>query len=97
VFLVELGSQPEAAWTSHGQAEIRSDRRRSIARRLILTDNAAGGGTCFGDSGGPNFVGSSTIIAGVNSYVINTQCAGTSGVYRIDKADDVDWLATFFD
>jgi hypothetical protein len=64
---------------------------------LIVTDNAAGGGTCFGDSGGPNFVGSSTVIAGVNSYVINTQCAGTSGVYRIDTADDVDWLATFFD
>jgi hypothetical protein len=64
---------------------------------LILTDNAAGGGTCFGDSGGPNFIGSSNVIAGVNSYVINSQCAGTSGVYRIDKADDVDWLATFFD
>jgi Trypsin len=64
---------------------------------LIVTDNAAGGGTCFGDSGGPNFVGSSTVIAGVNSFVYNSQCAGFSGVYRIDKADDVDWLATFFD
>lgn len=64
---------------------------------LIVSDNAAGGGTCFGDSGGPNFVGSSTVIAGVNSFVYNSQCAGFSGVYRIDKADDVNWLATFFD
>jgi hypothetical protein len=64
---------------------------------LIVSDNAAAGGTCFGDSGGPNFVGSSTVIAGVNSFVYNTQCAGFSGVYRIDKTDDVDWLATFFD
>jgi hypothetical protein len=63
---------------------------------LIVSDNAAGGGTCFGDSGGPNFVGSSTVIAGVNSFVYNSQCAGFSGVYRIDKKDDVDWLATFF-
>jgi Trypsin len=62
---------------------------------LIVTDNAAGGGTCFGDSGGPNFVGDTTTIAGVNSFVYNSQCAGFSGVYRIDKPDDVDWLATF--
>ena len=64
---------------------------------LIVSDNAASGGTCFGDSGGPNFVGSTTVIAGVNSFVYNSQCAGFSGVYRIDKADDVNWLATFFD
>jgi len=63
---------------------------------LIVSDNAASGGTCFGDSGGPNFVGSTTVIAGVNSFVYNGQCAGFSGVYRIDKADDVNWLATFF-
>ena len=64
---------------------------------LIVSDNAAGGGTCFGDFGSPNFVGSSTVIAGVNSFVYNTQCAGFSGVYRIDKSDDLNWLATFFD
>ena len=64
---------------------------------LIVSDNAASGGTCFGDSGGPNFVGDSRVIAGVNSFVYNSQCAGFSGVYRIDKADDVNWLATFFD
>lgn len=64
---------------------------------LIVSDNAAAGGTCFGDSGGPNFVGSTTVIAGVNSFVYNSNCAGFSGVYRIDKSDDVTWLATFFD
>jgi len=64
---------------------------------LIVSDNAAAGGTCFGDSGGPNFVGDSTKIAGVNSFVYNSQCAGFSGVYRIDQPDDLDWLATFFD
>lgn len=64
---------------------------------LQVTDNAASGGTCFGDSGGPNFVGSTTTIAGVNSFVYNSQCAGWSGVYRIDQADDLEWLATFFD
>lgn len=64
---------------------------------IRVSDNAASGGTCFGDSGGPNFIGSSTVIAGVNSFVYNSQCAGWSGVYRIDQADDLDWIATFFD
>jgi hypothetical protein len=64
---------------------------------IQLTDNAAAGGTCFGDSGGPNFIGSTNTIAAVNSFVYNTQCAGWSGGYRIDQADDLNWLATFFD
>lgn len=63
---------------------------------IQLSDNAAAGGTCFGDSGGPNFIGSTNVIAAVNSFVYNSQCAGWSGGYRIDQSDDLDWLATFF-
>ena len=40
-------------------------------------------GTCFGDSGGPNFVGSSNVIAGVTSFGLNITCGGTGGVYRV--------------
>jgi len=32
----------------------------------------------------------------VTSFAMNGNCAGTGGVYRIDRADDLDWLATFF-
>jgi hypothetical protein len=62
---------------------------------LLLSNNAATGGTCFGDSGGPNFLGSSHVVAGTTSFGRNVTCAGTGGVYRIDKADDLNWLATF--
>ena len=62
---------------------------------LLLSNNAKSGGTCFGDSGGPNFVGASNVLAGVTSFALNSTCAGTGGVYRIDTADDLDWLATF--
>ena len=62
---------------------------------MLLSNNANTGGTCFGDSGGPNFIGTSNVIAGVTSYARNGNCAGTGGVYRIDRADDLDWLATF--
>jgi len=64
---------------------------------LLLSNNHSTGGTCFGDSGGPNFLGDSLVVAGVTSFGINGNCAGTGGVYRIDRADDLDWIATFFD
>lgn len=62
---------------------------------LVLSNNASSGGTCFGDSGGPNFVGTTNVIGGVTSFGLNWTCGGTGGVYRVDRADDLDWLATF--
>lgn len=62
---------------------------------LILSNNTKTGGTCFGDSGGPNFIGDSTVIGGVTSFGKNPTCAGTGGVYRVDRADDLEWLQTF--
>lgn len=59
---------------------------------LLLSNNHSTGGTCFGDSGGPNFIGDSNVIGGVTSFGINGNCAGTGGVYRVDRADDLDWL-----
>ena len=62
---------------------------------ILLSNNHSTGGTCFGDSGGPNFLGSSNVVAGVTSFARNGNCAGTGGVYRVDRIDDLDWLATF--
>ncbi len=62
---------------------------------LLLSNNAHTGGTCFGDSGGPDFIGTSSVIGGVTSFGINGNCAGTGGVYRVDRADDLEWLSTF--
>ncbi len=64
---------------------------------LLLSNNTNTGGTCFGDSGGPNFLGSSRVVAGVTSFGLNPTCGGTGGVYRVDRADDLNWLATFLD
>lgn len=63
---------------------------------LILSNNANTGGTCFGDSGGPNFIGDTNVIGGVTSFGLNGNCAGTGGVYRVDRADDLDWINSFF-
>jgi Trypsin len=64
---------------------------------IMLSNNRRTGGTCFGDSGGPNFIGSSNVLGGVTSYGLNSNCAGTGGVYRVDRADDLNWLNEEFD
>ncbi|MEW6417650.1 MAG: trypsin-like serine protease [Nitrospirota bacterium] len=62
---------------------------------LLLSNNHATGGTCFGDSGGPNFLGDSNIIAGVTSFGMNGNCAGTGGVFRMDRQDVLDFVNSF--
>jgi secreted trypsin-like serine protease len=54
---------------------------------LLLSNNASTGGTCFGDSGGPNYLGSTNVVAGVTSFGLNSTCGGTGGVFRLDKSD----------
>jgi Trypsin len=63
---------------------------------LLLSNNANSGGTCFGDSGGPNFVGSSNTVGGVTSYGLNGTCGGTGGVFRVDRSWSLDWLRGTF-
>jgi hypothetical protein len=64
---------------------------------LLLSNNHSTGGTCFGDSGGPNFLGSSNVVAGVTSFGINGNCAGTGGVFRMDRSWSLDWVSDFLD
>jgi hypothetical protein len=62
---------------------------------MLLSNNANTGGSCYGDSGGPNFLGSSMTIAGVTSFGRNPTCAGTGGVFRLDKQDVLDFIHGF--
>jgi secreted trypsin-like serine protease len=62
---------------------------------MLLSNNASTGGTCFGDSGGPNYLGSSNVVAGVTSFGRNNNCAGTGGVFRVDRRDVVDFVSAF--
>lgn len=62
---------------------------------LLLSNNHSTGGICFGDSGGPNFLGDSNIVAGVTSFLINGNCAGTGGVFRMDRQNVLDFVEPF--
>ena len=71
--------------------------RRAIS--LLLSNNARTGGTCFGDSGGPNFYGSGATetktVAGVTSFGKNGNCAGTGGVFRMDRQNVLDFVNSY--
>jgi secreted trypsin-like serine protease len=62
---------------------------------LLLSNNASTGGTCFGDSGGPNYLGSSNVVAGVTSFGLNGTCGGTGGVFRMDRKDVVAFVRQY--
>jgi len=66
---------------------------------MLLSNNHNTGGTCFGDSGGPNFLGSDAsetrIVAGVTSFGKNGNCAGTGGVFRMDRQDVLDFVQSY--
>ena len=62
---------------------------------LLLSNNANTGGTCFGDSGGPNFIGNNNVVGGVTSFGMNGNCAGTGGVFRVDRQDVQDFIHDF--
>ena len=62
---------------------------------LLLSNNHSTGGTCFGDSGGPNFIGETNVVGGVTSFGINGNCAGTGGVFRMDRQNVQDFVYDF--
>jgi secreted trypsin-like serine protease len=56
---------------------------------------ASTGGTCFGDSGSPKFVGDSMVIGGVTSFGLNGTCGGAGGVFRMDRANGQTFINSF--
>jgi len=51
-----------------------------------------GGGTCFGDSGGPVFYGTTNTIVGVTSFGLNQNCRGVDFAFRTDQQALIEWI-----
>jgi hypothetical protein len=84
-----------------------SDRWRSVSAfnalnqswlRLSQNDATGNGGTCYGDSGGPNFLGSganeTSIIAAI-TVTGDYYCNATNVTYRLDTAPARTFLSQF--
>ena len=107
-----VGYGRQAIFTDEDQWELASERIRMVAHpfllqlnvpgitgdySLLLSNNHSSGGTCFGDSGGPNFLGDTNIIAGVTSFGMNANCAGTGGDFRMDRQNVQDFVNPFLE
>lgn len=106
-----VGYGLQAIFSDEDQWELESTRIRMVAYpfllqinvpgitgdfSMLLSNNHSTGGTCFGDSGGPNFLGDSNIVAGITSFGMNKNCAGTGGVFRTDRADVLDFIDDYY-
>ncbi len=96
------GENPYDRWTGprirmYAPSELVSGNFKwsSVFLRLALNPGGGSGGTCFGDSGGPDLLGGTNTVLGVNSYVTNINCSGVGYSQRVDLPVVLDWIDSF--
>jgi hypothetical protein len=94
---------PFNRWTgprerNYAQAELVSGNFSNSDEFLRVTFNPGGGkgGSCFGDSGGPNLLGGTDVVLADNSYVNNVNCSGVGFAQRVDLPDILTWIRSYF-
>ena len=96
------GQPPRSRWTGprvrlYAPSELVSGNFVHSAEymRLALNPGGGSGGTCFGDSGGPDLLGGTNTVLAVNSYVTNVNCSGVGYSARVDIPDVLAWINSF--
>ncbi len=110
-WFTSVGYGQQIIFTEEDQWEMRADRIRMVAYPFLkqinvpgitgdyslwLSNNHSTGGTCYGDSGGPNFLEDTNIVAGVTSFGMNDTCSGSGGVFRTDRQEVLDFIYTYY-
>jgi secreted trypsin-like serine protease len=62
--------------------------------RISMNRATGNGGTCYGDSGGPNFLGDSSTVA-ATTITGDAVCRATNVVYRLDTASARSFLSEY--
>ena len=62
--------------------------------RISMNPATGDGGTCYGDSGGPNFLGSTGVVA-ATTITGDAICRATNVVYRLDTASARSFLQQY--
>jgi hypothetical protein len=81
---------PERRFTTSFLKNVQSE---VVTFQINDRDSKAGGGSCFGDSGGPVFLGQ--YVAGDSSFVNSLTCNATAGYQRVDTAYSRAFLERF--
>lgn len=96
------GQPPRSRWTGprnrmYAPSELVSGKFVHSAEymRFALNPGGGSGGTCFGDSGGPDLLGGTDTVLAVNSYVTNVNCSGVGYSARVDIPEVLDWINGF--
>jgi hypothetical protein len=82
---VEIGEKksrivvPERRFTT---SVLKNVQAEVVTFQINDRDSKAGGGSCFGDSGGPAFLGQ--YVVGDSSFVNSLKCNATGGYQRVD-------------
>jgi Trypsin len=69
-----------------------NDRISAEFVKLSANPSQGQGGTCFGDSGGPNLLGSSNTILSTTSFGTNGRCKGVGYSFRIDTPEALSFI-----
>jgi hypothetical protein len=62
--------------------------------QLSMNPSTGSGGTCYGDSGGPHFIGETDVIASI-TVTGDVNCRATDVAYRMDTDSARDFLGQF--
>jgi hypothetical protein len=100
--MTEPGQSPRARW---GGPRVRMYAPSELVSgtfihspeymRLAMNPGGGSGGTCFGDSGGPDLLGGTRTVLAVNSYVTNANCSGVGYGARVDVPVVLNWIKSF--
>lgn len=98
------GVPPSARWTGYrtryyAPTELITSKDVISDEYIKLTANPAQGkgGTCFGDSGGPDLLGGTNIVLAVNSFVNSYNCTGVTYSNRVDTGYALEFINQFLD
>jgi secreted trypsin-like serine protease len=80
-----------------GQRRFANQSFRSLTKswlNLSMNPSVGSGGTCYGDSGGPHFLGSSNLVVAI-TITGDRWCRATDVAYRTDTASARNFLRTY--
>jgi V8-like Glu-specific endopeptidase len=80
-----------------GQRRYVTQAFQSLTRDVVtfsMNPSTGNGGTCYGDSGGPHFVGDSTMVVAI-TITGDMYCRSTDKDYRIDTPESLAFIRSF--